>query len=1132
MYKNNNDLTFSPSDLCQYSESIFASWMDHLRVVNPENSPPPDEDDALNLVLQKKGHEHEEAILAAMEREGKSVAKIKRGEQAALHTVDAMRAGFDVIYQGFLSKDSFSGYSDFLVKVPGVSNFGDYHYEVWDTKLSKTLQSKYIIQLCCYADMLRETQGCVAEHFVVVLGDGRKERLKLNDYFHYYLQLKNRFLQLHDNFDSALMPDPMESSSWGRWVSFKDSLVEKTDHLSQVATITKGQIKKLKSVGIDNMQKLASLVDPKVKGIADDVLRRLINQASLQKQSIGCEVPLFQILDHEQDEKRGLALLPPMNPYDIYFDLEGTPLHENGLEYLWGATYFDEAGQRQYKEYWAHSHLEELAAFKSFIEWAYQIWLCHPGIHIYHYGHYEIDVCRRLMGRYGVCEYEVDQLLRNEVFVDLYKIVKNSMLIGEPKYSIKNVEHLYRSKRDTTVGSGMDSVVVYELWREKRDGDTWESSQTLSNIRDYNIDDCNSTQELVVWLSERQRDLGIAFLGKADTSEPEIKEEVSQRIQLRDRLLQKADMLFSGGNENESKLLKNLAWLLEFHRRENKPVFWRLFDRLGQSNEEHFDDFDCLANCVRTSKPPFKPKPTSRNYAFEYQFDPNQDFKASAKKYYVLEGASNGKRTSLEVVHDASDLKTGVIALQSKEDPGHYINLIPDEFVNPDPIPGAITRQVEAFDAGRLQDGAIIHFLNKSDPRIKGHVAGNPIVTSDDPKIRLAQIINAVSNLDNSYLPIQGPPGAGKTYTAKHIIAELVKNGKKVAISSNGHKAINNLLKGVVDQCKSDGISGYFACNKDTDGDLAQMGIDVIENNKICTRLRSGCVIGTTAWGFSREDLADKFDYLFIDEAGQVSMANLVAMSQSTKNIVLIGDQMQLGQPSQGVHPEDSGLSVLDYLLHDHPTIPSHMGVFLGTTYRMHSSVNKFISDAVYEGKLVSEIDNDKQSIAIPDGYNGVVNQAAGIIYVPVEHEGNTQASDEEVDQIVVIARDLLVRTFTDKKGVSRKISWDDILFVAPYNFQVNKLKQALGNKARVGSVDKFQGQEAPVVVLSMCASDPNESPRGLNFLFDQNRLNVAISRAQCMAIVVANPGLADTSVSKVEQIAKLNVYCRLVNHM
>lgn len=293
--------------------------------------------------------------------------------------------------------------------------------------------------------------------------------------------------------------------------------------------------------------------------------------------------------------------------------------------------------------------------------------------------------------------------------------------------------------------------------------------------------------------------------------------------------------------------------------------------------------------------------------------------------------------------------------------------------------------------------------------------------------------------------------------------------------------------------------------------------------------MQAGCVIGTTAWGFSRNEMENAFDYLFIDEAGQVSVANLIAMSKATRNIILMGDQMQLGQPSQGSHPEDSGLSTLDYLLHATPTIPDFMGVFLGTTYRMHSAVNQFISEAIYEGKLEAVLENDHQCIGIPSGYQGQLNKEAGIIAIPVMHEGNTQASDEEVEQIVALAKELLGRIFSAKDGKQRPISWEDILFVAPYNHQVNKLKAVLGEQAKVGSVDKFQGQEAPIVFLSMCASSANESSRGMNFLFDKNRINVAISRAQCMAIVIYSPALLETVPTNIEQIAMMNIFCQLV---
>jgi uncharacterized protein len=255
-------------------------------------------------------------------------------------------------------------------------------------------------------------------------------------------------------------------------------------------------------------------------------------------------------------------------------------------------------------------------------------------------------------------------------------------------------------------------------------------------------------------------------------------------------------------------------------------------------------------------------------------------------------------------------------------------------------------------------------------------------------------------------------------------------------------------------------------------------------------------------------------------------------MSRSATNLILMGDQMQLGQPSQGTHPADSGLSVLGYLLHETPTIPDDMGVFLGTTYRMHSKVNRFISEHIYEGKLESHPDNDKRIIDVPADYDGSLNLDAGVVFVPVAHEGNTQASDEEVAEIKSLANALIGRTFytgkehTGKSDIeTRLIDWNDILFIAPYNHQVSKLRAALGEQAKVGSVDKFQGQEAPIVFLSMCASDASESARGLNFLFDKHRINVAISRAQSIAVVVGNPDIGKTPVNRVEQLKLVNLF-------
>ncbi|KTD57670.1 TM0106 family RecB-like putative nuclease [Legionella shakespearei] len=1130
MHLEYDHLVFSPSDLTQFMDSPFASWMEHLALSNPDLLPVPDQHDELLDVLHDMGAQHEAELLAAFVASGLSVVDLHKRADSYQATLEAMKNGVDVIYQAHLALSPFKGYADFLIKIEGHSIFGAYCYEIWDTKLAKSVKPNFLVQLCCYAEMLEAMQQSRAECITIVLGNKEKKRFRINDYLYFYQNLKQKFLQVHQNFNHNQHPEPASSRSWGRWSDYAEQLLVKADHLIQVATITSGQIKKLNKAGITTMTDLANSEAKIIKGMKPEVFERLKAQAKIQKESSGKEIPVYKLIPNEEGKKRGLAMLPPASKKDVFFDIEGFPLEEGGLEYLWGLAYFDDENQRQYMDFWAHDKEQEKESFQAFITWVYQRWQQDPAMHIYHYASYEITACRKLMGRYGVCEYEVDQLLRNEVFVDLYKIVKAALLLGEPRYSIKNVEHLYRAKRDTEVGSGGDSVVVYERWREHPDGDTWQSSKILNDIRVYNIDDCNSTQELVSWLREQQQSSGIHFLGKTELVEPEIKEELTERIKLRDRLLEQALRLEKEGQHPLAKISSVVAWSIEFHRREAKPVFWRLFDRLGLSEDELFEDIDCLAYCQRTAKPSYKPTSRARNLVYEYSFDPDQEFKGHAKDYYILGSETpEGKQVKAACRIEDSDLEHGLIALQIKDEPEGTITLVPDEFVNPDPIPQALTQQAEAFEKGGLQHTAIIDFLGKSIPRIKGHSAGAAIAPSHEPQQRLNEIIQAVFQLDNSYLTIQGPPGAGKTYTGKHLIAELIKRGKKVGITSNSHKAINNLLINTAKYCQKEGIQGHFACTRNTDSAIDELQIRVLSNQDIAGFLQAGCVVGTTAWGFARDDLEQAFDYLFIDEAGQVSVANLIAISRSTANIILMGDQMQLGQPSQGNHPEDSGLSILDYLLHSTPTIPDSMGVFLGTTYRMHSAVNQFISEAVYEGKLEAAAENDEQIITIPAGYEGILNKEAGIIAVPVLHEGNTQASDEEVARIVSLAHELLGRTFHAKNGKQRLIDWDDILFVAPYNYQVNKLKAALGEQARVGSVDKFQGQEAPIVFLSMCASNAHESPRGVNFLFDKNRMNVAVSRAQCLAVIVYSPALLESVPGSIEQISMMNMFCQLV---
>ncbi|MCF6239507.1 MAG: TM0106 family RecB-like putative nuclease, partial [Candidatus Marinimicrobia bacterium] len=703
------------------------------------------------------------------------------------------------------------------------------------------------------------------------------------------------------------------------------------DHLSQVATINRGQIKAMEKAGIHTASELASTQIPHVSKITPAVFQRLKAQARIQKKSHGLDVPQFEVIVPAIGEAKGLALLPSASPLDVFFDIEGFPLIEGGLEYLWGNTYFDDKGVRQFKDFWAHDSLQEKQTFQDFIQWVYSRWQRDPSMHIYHYANYEIAACRRLMGRYGVCEHEVDELLRNEVFVDLYKVVRHGLLVGEPRYSIKNIEHLYRGKRETEVGSGGDSVAVYDQWRESPDGDNWQNSKTLNDIRDYNIDDCDSTQELVDWLRVQQNAHGIQYIGKTEVEQKEIPEEVTARIQLRNELLARAETE-RDSSPAQAAMTEMMAWMLEFHRRLEKPVWWRLFDRLGITEDELLEDLDCIVMCDRTAREPFKAKPKARQYSYGYHFDTSQEFKEPRLDGSMWVLGHDGLKVKLTVF----DANEGLLCVQAAEEPPAHISLVPNDIVHARPIPESIEQVVRAYANSRLGDCAILDFLQRRSPRIMGFEGGAIVDESLEQPV-LEQITDRVLNLDNSYLCIQGPPGAGKTFTGKHLIAELVKRGKRIGICSNSHKAINNLLFGVAEHCRDKGIDAHCCCTKDTDSDRSEgLGISLIKNKDLANNLQPGCVLGTTAWGFARDDMAGELDYLFIDEAGQVAVANLVGISRSASNLVLKGDQMQLGQPVQGTHPGESGQSVFEYLLQDHATIPPELGVFLGTTYRMH----------------------------------------------------------------------------------------------------------------------------------------------------------------------------------------------------
>ena len=382
--------------------------------------------------------------------------------------------------------------------------------------------------------------------------------------------------------------------------------------------------------------------------------------------------------------------------------------------------------------------------------------------------------------------------------------------------------------------------------------------------------------------------------------------------------------------------------------------------------------------------------------------------------------------------------------------------------------------------------------------------------------------------MDHSYLFIQGPPGAGKTYISSHIITDLLKCGKKIGIASNSHKAIHNLLEKVEAVARDkninfQGIKKSSGTNPESiyESDFTH-SVSKIEDINLGTDLFAG-----TVWTFSHEHFDNQLDYLFIDEAGQVATANVVAMANATQNIILIGDQMQLGQPIQGTHPGEAGLSILEYLLGDHATIPPERGIFLGQTRRMRATVCDFISDAFYESRLLAHESTNARHLKLKNTHL----PGEGIALIHARHTGCSQKNTYEGDILKQHYHDLLGQSFTDKDGGTRPITIDDILVVTPYNVQVNYLRSILPEGAKIGTVDRFQGQEAPIVLISMVTSSAEDLPRNIEFLYSKNRLNVAISRTQCLAVVIMSPKLLEIPCSTVEQVKLVNSFCLLNNY-
>jgi predicted RecB family nuclease len=1083
-------LLLAPTDLNEFLLCRHLVGL-NLAAVRGEVKPPDAADPHAELIA-RKGGEHERRHLAGLRAQGLEIVEIAQPRQeitaieaAAAATHDAMRRGSPIIYQGVLFDGEQVGYADFLHRIERPSALGGWSYEVEDAKLAHRTKAYFLLQLCAYSEHVARLQGEQPARVHVVLGTKDRESFRLADYAAYYRRVKARFAEYVGNGASGeTYPDPVQHCAVCRWAPVCDERRLRDDHPSLVANITRQQTARLKAAGITTLAALARADPARLDAdISGATLARLVQQARLQLHHRETGEHDYELLEPMPD--RGVALLPAPSSGDLFLDLEGDPLVEGGLEYLFGVGW-EEGGEWQFQPFWAHSPDEERAAFERVIDLIMDRLERDPAMHVYHYAQYEPAAFKRLAGRYGTREDELDRLLRGKVFADLYTVVRQAIRLSQPSYSLKKVEAFYRTEaRADGVTDGNESIVAYERWLESRD------AALLRDIERYNADDVRSTCELRAWLVARRAEAIARFGRHIPWRRPSDGDPSEKLAAERTASVALAERLGPG----------LMALLLDYHQREARPAYWAYFDRCAKEPEELVDDPDSIGDLTEVKEG--KRGPGVVRLAF-----PPQEHKMKVGTTPIDPATQKPAGTIHRLDDDA-----GWLELKRASGAPLPRALVPPRPLDTKAQRNALARLGEAVAGG-------------SD----SYRAAREVLAGAPPRMRGTTLEEIARRLDESHLFVQGPPGSGKTYRGARVIVDLLAQGKKVGIAALSHKAINHLLH-EVEEAAVEAKVGFVGLKKATPGNpesyfeskLERPFITSSDKGRDFPPARVQLVAGTS-WLFAKQAMANVLDHLVIDEAGQMSLADALAMGTSARNLILLGDPQQLPQVSQGAHPEGSGRSVLEHLLGEHDTVPADRGRFLNETWRMHPDVCGFISELCYEGLLDSEPRCARQRVDAPGELTGT-----GIWFLPVPHEGNSQSSREEAGRIAAAIGPLLEGEVVDFDGKRRRLEPADIMVVSPYNAQVRRLRAHLPAAVRVGTVDKFQGQEAMVVFFSMATSSGDDLPRRLEFLFSRNRLNVAISRARCLAVLVASPRLLDVHCGTVEEMRMVNGLCRFV---
>ncbi|WP_223587058.1 bifunctional RecB family nuclease/DEAD/DEAH box helicase [Microbacterium sp. OVT16B] len=1140
---------WSASDLKAAAECEFA-W---CRAIDAKLGRVPaveEPEDATLARAARLGDVHEQKVLADYVAEfGQGVhevAKVSSVDADALagvvaETIAALSSDARVIFQAAFATEEFVGFADFLRRDP------DGRWRVEDSKLARKARVTALMQLAAYVDQLDRLGIPRSDEVDLILGDGTRSTHRVDDLLPLFRVRRGRLRALIADRriaeGSAGAPlawgddrGDLDVVACGRCATCEEQVLAHRD-LLMVARMRPVQRARLRSAGIETIDQLAAASDAP-EGMNPDTFATLRAQAELQLRADAAGTPTFDV-----HYAAAIHTLPVPSHGDIFFDFEGDPLYtepapagesEWGIDYLFG--WVDNLDQ--YTALWAHDFAAEKRALEDFLDFVKVRRAAHPGMHIYHYAPYETSHLVAMAARHGVREGEVDRLLREGVFVDLYPLVLRTVRVGSRSYSIKKLEPLYMGAdvRTSDVQKGDDSIVQYVAAREfAAAGEQAEADAVFADLADYNRYDCVSTRRLRNWLINIAREKGV-HPAPPDQADEAMYEPSPRSV----ALLGDAEHDVEAGGDGQVHRIAAAA--IDYFPREAKSFWVSHFQRL----REPVTMWDGTRDVIRVDR--FSStvsrdwsvgegrRVMSRDIEIRGEVSPGTTLGVGSQPFALYEvPAPFDTEVPSRVVHVphtvtiAEVLDDGYLvtetAVQGQTWDELPIALTPAAPPRVVSLQGAIDEWADAVHlaAPGFPDDAATDILRRIPPRT---VSGAPLPEAGGDTIDA--IVRGILDLDHSYLAVQGPPGTGKTYTGSQVIARLVnEHGFKVGVVAQSHAIIETLLERVV----ADGVSPSQVgkAPKSDDGDPSYT---VIPKSGMASFLAEhsgeGVVVGGTAWDFSNTQRVGRrgLDLLVIDEAGQFSLASTIAVAAGAKRLLLLGDPQQLPQVSQGAHPEPVDTSALGWVMDGDAVVKPEYGYFLARSWRMHPSIAAPVSTLAYAGKLASAPGTERRSLAGID---------PGLHVLPLRHRGNATQSAEEAEAVVALVADLLGRTFTDNdaEATARPLGQSDIIVVTPYNAQRQLVHDALSTTGfpdvPVGTVDNFQGKEAVVSITSLAASSGRDAPRGPEFLLLQNRLNVAISRAQVVAYLIHSPALLDDLPYTPEGVARLSAFARLV---